>query len=326
MISIIIPVKNGEKTLEYTLRSISAQDHKSLETIVVDDHSSDNSINLLKKHNVTVVKNNGTGVAHARNTGSKYAKGDIILFIDADIILPENALSLIKEALTESRIAGAVGIESIAVPYGSFFSRFKNLWMNYTFSHLPKYIHSFYTSCAAIRKKDFERLGGFDVNYVKPNVEDTAFGRKMANNGYLTVVIKDLQIQHKKEYTLKSLIKTDFLRTCGLLKIVLREKWSNFQRRNQSSVPLSFILSVPFPAISAFFIVLYKLKPFNLIISLCFLFLYLFFNRKFLYYAYIKKGASFLLKSIIFMIFDSFIVLSGLVFGLLHYFILRKRY
>ncbi len=319
-------MKNGERTIKDTLLSVSAQAYSKYETIVVDDHSSDSTAEILKLFNVKTVKNRGNGVAWARNTGAEHACGNILLFIDADIVLPEDALDLIKEAFQEKRISGAVGIESISMPYKNFYSSFKNLWMNYTFTHLPPYIHSFYTSCAAIRKQDFIKLGGFDTNYKRPNVEDTAFGRKMANNGNLTVVIKKLEVRHKKEYTLQTLVKTDFLRTCGLIKIVLREKWQNFQRRNQSSVPLSFILSVPFPAISLVFICFSPFYSGTFAISFLFLFLYLFFNRKFLNYALCRKGFSFLVKSLIFMILDSFVVLSGLIFGLIHFFIFQKRY
>lgn len=328
MISVVIPVKNAKESIKDTIKSILNQDYKNYDIIVVDDHSTDDTREALNEfsQSLSVVKNNGTGVASARNTGVSHAKGRIIYFIDADVIIPSDALRKIKEAFDDNRISGLVGLESTDTDHKGFFSNFKNLWMNYTFSNLPKYIHSFYTSSAAIKKADFLTLGGFDTNYIKPNVEDTAFGRKMANKGYLTIVLKDLLVLHKKKYDFLSLVKTDFLRTSGLLKIVLREKWQNFQRRNQSSVPLSFILSVPFPAFSLVFLLLCTVNIKLPVLSLLFVVLYLFFNRKFLIFVCKKKGGLFFLKSVLFMLLDSFIVLTGLLYGFFSFFILRKRY
>lgn len=324
MISIVIPVKNAENSIKETISAVMEQSFSDFEIIAVDDHSEDSTLEILKDLPVKVYRNKGIGVSSARNTGAEHANGNIIYFIDSDVLIPKNALSLIIDSFKDRRISGVVGIESTDAGHKGFFSQFKNLWMNYTFANLSGYVHSFYTSSAAIHKKDFVELGGFDTNYLKPNVEDTAFGRKMANNGYLSIVQKKLRVIHKKEYTLKTLIKTDFTRTRGLLKIVLREKWQNFQRRNQSSVPLSFILSVPFPAFALAVLMAYGRG--GIMISFLLLFIYLYFNKNFLIFVAKKKGPVFLLKALLFMVFDSFIVLSALFAGFFSFFILRRHY
>jgi len=326
MISIIIPVKNGGNTISRCLRAVCAQTRPAAEVILVDDGCTDDTLEQARAFPIHVIANNKTGVAAARNTGAHAAKGDILLFLDVDVILPPDALERMRRAIKEQRVSGLVALESLDIPSNAFATRYKNLWMHYTFSRLPEYIHSFYTCAAAIRKRDFLANHGFDENYRRPNVEDTAFGRKLANNGYLIKVLKHLEILHLKEYTLASLVKTDFLRSAGLLKIVLREKWQNFQRRNQSSVPLGFILSVFFPALAVLCLALSPLKPLCLwpagILLICF---YLF-NLRFLLFVKARQGSGFFLLSALFILLDSLVVLAGLVYGFITFIFSGRRY
>lgn len=87
--SIIIPVYNSEKYLERCLTSVLNQSFKDFEIIVINDASTDNSMdiidkykNKLKVHNVK--KKNAVGPSYARNLGIKKAKGEYILFLDSD--------------------------------------------------------------------------------------------------------------------------------------------------------------------------------------------------------------------------------------------------
>lgn len=87
LVSIIIPVYNAEKCIEDTIASIKAQTYKNYEIILVDDHSSDNSVEIIKRHlsdNVLLLINDEKGAANARNKGIEAAKGRFIAFLDAD--------------------------------------------------------------------------------------------------------------------------------------------------------------------------------------------------------------------------------------------------
>lgn len=86
-ISVIVPVYNSEKYIEKCLDSLVSQTIKSYEIIIVNDGSTDGSLNLIKKYknnNIKIIstKNNGIGVA--RNTGLKHAKGKYVAFVDSD--------------------------------------------------------------------------------------------------------------------------------------------------------------------------------------------------------------------------------------------------
>src|SRR4030067_2135793 len=97
-ISVVIPVKNSESTIGECIEALNRSNYNNFEIVVVDDNSSDNSIDIARSHGCKIVKSKGDGgVSAARNSGAESAESDIILFIDADIILRGNSLKIIEE-------------------------------------------------------------------------------------------------------------------------------------------------------------------------------------------------------------------------------------
>ena len=90
LVSIIIPVYNASRFLEETINSIQEQTYSNWEAIFIDDCSSDNSYNLIKKYQkedkrIKLIKNKtNSGAAVSRNNGINHAEGDYICFLDAD--------------------------------------------------------------------------------------------------------------------------------------------------------------------------------------------------------------------------------------------------
>jgi glycosyltransferase involved in cell wall biosynthesis len=91
-ISVIIPVFNGEKYILEAIQSVVQQDYKNVEIIVIDDGSTDRSIELVEKHPaaVKIIQQANAGPAAARNSGLNHASGDFIAFLDADDLYPPN--------------------------------------------------------------------------------------------------------------------------------------------------------------------------------------------------------------------------------------------
>lgn len=92
MISVIIPVYNAEETIIETLNSVFAQTYKDVEVIVVNDGSTDNTLNVLENYpkSIKVLSTENKGVSHARSLGFEHAKGDYIQYLDADdLLMPE---------------------------------------------------------------------------------------------------------------------------------------------------------------------------------------------------------------------------------------------
>ena len=116
-VSVVIPVYNVERYLRESLLSVMNQDYKELEIIVVNDGSTDSSLEILeylalKDSRVKIFSKTNGGLASARNYGLQHSSGDFILFFDSDDLLVSNAIStLMKCALEKSADIVAFGFE-----------------------------------------------------------------------------------------------------------------------------------------------------------------------------------------------------------------------
>ena len=122
MISVIIPLYNKEKIIERTLQSVLSQDYDDYEVVIVDDGSTDKSVeivkNLLNQQNlrdkVRLISQSNGGPSKARNTGVKNANGEWIVFLDADDELLPGALKRFADIATAHGdadiIEGAAGV------------------------------------------------------------------------------------------------------------------------------------------------------------------------------------------------------------------------
>lgn len=108
MISIIIPLYNKETTIRRTLESILSQTYTDLETVVVNDGSTDDSINIVKSiedSRIKLISQTNMGVSAARNRGILESLGEWLLFLDADDDLLENALYSLHNACEKNEKA-----------------------------------------------------------------------------------------------------------------------------------------------------------------------------------------------------------------------------
>src|SRR3989344_1887256 len=101
MISIIIPAYNEEKYLERTLQSIHEQTSDDYETIVVANGCTDNTEKIAQRYADRTFSINKPNVSLARNIGASHAKGDILLFLDADTQLARNAVTEIQNQFSK---------------------------------------------------------------------------------------------------------------------------------------------------------------------------------------------------------------------------------
>lgn len=115
MISIIIPVYNASKYLEACLDSCLAQTFVDFEIIAVNDGSSDNSAEILKRYEkvdqrIKVISKENQGLVLARRTGVEFAAGEFVFFVDSDDTIEHNALSLLCERQKETDAEIVIGM------------------------------------------------------------------------------------------------------------------------------------------------------------------------------------------------------------------------
>ena len=95
MISVVIPLYNKEASIAQSLKSVLSQEYDDFEVVIVDDGSTDGSVGVVEAINdprIRLIKQENGGPSKARNTGVKNAKGEWILFLDADDELEPDAL------------------------------------------------------------------------------------------------------------------------------------------------------------------------------------------------------------------------------------------
>jgi biofilm PGA synthesis N-glycosyltransferase PgaC len=122
-ISVIVPIRNDVSTITALLDSLKRQHFKNFEVIIVDDHSEDGVVEIIRQHpleNLIVLENDGTGKKMAIATGVKIAKGSIIVTTDADCSVPESWLQTIQDTFSDEQIKLAFG--GVAIKQHSFFS------------------------------------------------------------------------------------------------------------------------------------------------------------------------------------------------------------
>lgn len=107
MVSIVVPVYNGEEYLERCLKSICTQSYPDLQVILVNDGSTDGTAELCQKYvvqddRITLISQENQGVSKARNVGLSLVKGEYLLFVDADDELLPNALLYLVEKMKQT--------------------------------------------------------------------------------------------------------------------------------------------------------------------------------------------------------------------------------
>ena len=249
-LSVVMPVYNAGTTLAECLTRLCSSGFSDFEIVLVDDGSTDQSRAIAANYPVRVVPTAGRiGPAAARNLGARAAEGEVIFFLDSDVMVRPDTLSRIVAAFERGEIEGVIGVQAADMRHRDLVSQYKNLWMRWTYCRRRGDVPLFYTTAAAIRREAFLRAGGFDQAYATPNVEDTAFGQKLARLGMRVRIDPELEVEHVKRYSLGGLLRTDFMRAVSLTRLKLRERQELVQ--NNTSVPSSYMASVPLATLGA---------------------------------------------------------------------------
>lgn len=149
------------------------------------------------------------GPAVARNAGARVAGGDVLFFVDADVLLAANAVEIVRAQFSQSAISAVFGSYDDAPSAPGAVSRFRNLLHHFQHQSHAGPVRSFWTGCGAIRRSVFEALGGFSVRYDRPAMEDVELGARLARAGGEVRLEPTLLCTHLKRWTLRSMIVTD---------------------------------------------------------------------------------------------------------------------
>lgn len=151
-VSIIIPTYNHAKVIGLALEAVLAQTHPITEIIVVNDGSTDNTLEVLKKYSgqITLIDQKNAGPNAARNIGLRAATGDLVMCLDADVILERAAIEKLVQALNNHPEA--------SYAYGSFYFGWK-YFASHPFSAAKLREYNYIHTSALVRIADHP---GFD--------------------------------------------------------------------------------------------------------------------------------------------------------------------
>ncbi len=149
--------------------------------------------------------------SEARNRAAARAAGDVLLFVDADVLVHRDAVARIRAAFErDDELAAVFGSYDDEPTDPGLVSRFRNLLHHHVHQSSPGPARSFWTGLGAIRRDAFEQAGGFRPVRQLISVEDVELGMELAAQNRLIRLDTGLLGTHLKRWTLAGMVRTDF--------------------------------------------------------------------------------------------------------------------
>lgn len=212
-LSVIMPVYNARHFIERSLPPLVAmcQRGEIAEVVVVDDGSTDDTPDLARALGAVVLSSGGRlGPGGARNRGALRAQGDILWFVDADVIVHDDAARHVASGFVEANVVAVFGSYDDRPPAQNFLSQYKNLVHHYYHHRGRSDASTFWAGCGAVRKDVFLGVGGFDTErFTRPSIEDIELGYRLRVDGQRILLIPELQGTHLKIWRFVNLIHTE---------------------------------------------------------------------------------------------------------------------
>ena len=162
----VIPATNGADTLDRVRAAIDAAAAPPEEVLVVDGPHS-------------------AGPAEARNAGAQRASGEVLVFIDADVLVHRDAFVRIRAAFeSDPELCGVFGSYDDEPAHDGAVSAFRNLLHHHVHQTSPGPAMTFWAGLGAVRRDAFLGVGGFDDAYSVPSIEDVELGLRLTDAGH----------------------------------------------------------------------------------------------------------------------------------------------
>jgi cellulose synthase/poly-beta-1,6-N-acetylglucosamine synthase-like glycosyltransferase len=199
MISVIIPARNEEKNLPELLESLKNQIYKKkFEIIVVDGKSKDRTREIAKSYGCRVIVQKKLGISNARNLGWKKAKGNVLIFLEADHKVNKDFVKNVEKAFKDRKVKCA---RPIVIPVKRNLIQ-KTLAVQIELTTRRQRAWEFPT---IFRKEVLKKTGGWDESI--DFAEDREFPQRLKRHGFKTVLLKNCIVYAKPADSFGKLFK-----------------------------------------------------------------------------------------------------------------------
>jgi len=191
-LSVVIPATDAPTTLDGCLAAIGAAHDPPDEVIVVNEPA-------------------GASPSDARNAGVLRAGGEIVMFVDADVLVHTDAFTRVRAAFAaDPQLGGVFGSYDDRPGERRLVSDFRNLLHHHVHQSAAGPAQTFWAGLGAIRRDIFMRLGGYDAaRYTEASIEDIDLGMRLTAAGARLRLDPGLQGTHLKRWTLRRMLATD---------------------------------------------------------------------------------------------------------------------
>jgi len=215
LLSVIVPVHNGGEVFARCLTALAASDldRAFWELIVVDDASTDDSVDRAVPYADAIAQLGPRphGPSYARNRGAEVARGEVLVFIDADVCVHPDTLRRFAWVFAENpSLAAVFGSYDDRPVAPGFVSQYRNLLHHYVHQQSPGPAETFWAGCGAVRRDAFVAVGMYNEwRFSRPQVEDIELGQRLRDHGYRIELRPEIQGTHLKRWTFRGMVTAD---------------------------------------------------------------------------------------------------------------------
>ncbi len=245
-VSVVVPAYDNAAGLEECLRALAPGG--AHEIIVVDDGSTDGTGAVAARLGAKVLRlERNSGAGAARNYGARQATGDVLLFVDSDVVARPDTVAHVTRVFEEHPdVAAVFGSYDAAPRAPGLVSQFRNLLHHFVHQQGDREASTFWAGCGAVRRAVFEESGGFDTGRYTRAIEDIELGYRLRDAGHRILLDKDLEVTHLKRWTLASFLRTDVVyRALPWSRLILQRRARldhlNLKPAHRASVALALV-------------------------------------------------------------------------------------
>ncbi len=312
LLSVVIPTYNSWDSVERLLASLAKSSYRQFEIIIGDDAShTQKTAELLRlmgrkigvKRPLLIRLPVNRGPAAARNSGAKKAKGNVLVFLDADVVVyPDTLLRIAEKFIDDADLTAITGVWDKHQKTRAFFPQFKALrdwsyWTNERGS--DGYYYLFSTRVAAIKTDVFTRLGRFNEAFRE--MEDVELTYRIAKR-YAIIFAPDVRVHHEfegfgpvaRKYFWRSFYWMRLYRVRRKFDPVATTVWESMAAFTAVGAVASFGIGI----LTYFFLPVAVVKMVSLTSAGVLFFLHVLLLGKFLRFVAKQKGIGFMMKSL----------------------------